>query len=161
MSYLINWESLYASETSLRQEKGQSPINEVTGSQNPPHHHQGKHYRIFGGFDKLACWQDAYGCGLIWLSYPRWPAFTGLVNSGSLEEKIAGNSAFFSNLSGFFEFCFDAFFNDFPGTFHIKHVPGLKSMPVPKERLQGAEKCLGSLVILGFLLLPFQVLFLF
>ena len=38
--------------------------------------------------------------------------------------RIAGNAAFFSNLSGFFEFCFDPFSNDFPGTFHIKQVPG-------------------------------------
>lgn len=49
-----------ASETSLSQEKGQSAINGVTGSQNPPRHQIGKHWRIFGYFDKPARWQNAY-----------------------------------------------------------------------------------------------------
>lgn len=52
----------------------------------------------------------------------------------------------FSNPSGFFKFCFDLISNDFPGTFHIKQVPGLSAVKhalerhVPKERGQGTTE---------------------
>lgn len=79
-----------------------------------------------GGYlvtDKVACWQDAHRCGLIWLSYPCLPLKTCLHWFGEIKVQIAGNSAFFSNPSGFFELRFDSFSNDFPGIFNIKQVP--------------------------------------
>lgn len=55
--------------------------------------------------------------------------------------RIARNSAIFSYLSAFFEFCFDLISNDFPETFHIKQVPGLSAVKHagPKGKSAGTE----------------------
>lgn len=83
-------------------------------------------------------------CILMWPDKSFLSHRTCLHRLDEFKVRIAGNSAFFSNLSGFFEFCFDPFSNDFHGTFHIKQGHQLKRMTVPKETLQGAEECLGS-----------------
>lgn len=55
-------------------------------------------------------------------------SMTSLHRFDELKVRIARNSALFSNPSGFFEFSFDLISNDFPGTFHIKQVPGLSAV---------------------------------
>lgn len=143
MSHLINWVSLYAGETSLSQRKGKSSVNAVTGFQDPPHHHEGKHSgRISGDFGKSACWQKAYWIGLMWLAYSAWPAFIGLTNSRLGLQEVEHFSVIAQvSLSSVLTHFLIIFLEDFT----LKKCQGcqLKSVAVPKEKLQGDGKCPG------------------